>query len=239
MALVLRDQGRLREAEEMLLQAARENPRYLEAHAAMGQIYQAMNQPDRSAAAFQRALAIDPTNTEVMNNLGAALLACGRPAEAVVVLERSAAADPEYWGAQVNLAKGYAMLRRFPESVTAYEKGLALHPEQPDAWIHLAWMRASIDDPRVLDGPAAKRAGEEAVRLTGRQDHKALNALGAALARCGEFEAAAATAEEALLIARQKGDQREAARIEQLRDGYRRGSAPLIGVEAEPSRPSP
>ena len=69
-----------------------------------------------------------------------------------------------------------------------------------------AWILATASDPRARDGARALALAERAVTLTRRQDAVSLDSLGAARAELGEFEAAAATAREALGVARVKGD---------------------------------
>ena len=69
-----------------------------------------------------------------------------------------------------------------------------------------AWILATAIDPRARDGARALAFAEHAVTLTLRQDAASLDSLGAALAELGKFDAAAATAREALAVARLQGN---------------------------------
>jgi Flp pilus assembly protein TadD len=83
---------------------------------------------------------------------------------------------------------------------------LEYRPDDVNLLNRTAWILATATDERARDGARAHALAVRAVTLTFRQDADSLDSLGAALAELGEFETAAATAREALAIARLKGN---------------------------------
>jgi tetratricopeptide (TPR) repeat protein len=77
---------------------------------------------------YERALELNPENTEALGNLGAALAQAGRLSEAIVRLEQAVALDPGYLGGRANL--GGALLQRGEarQAIPHLEKAAALEP---------------------------------------------------------------------------------------------------------------
>jgi len=86
----------------------------------------------------------------------------------------------------------------------------------------LAWILATHPDPNLRNGREAVRLSEEACRLTNNSDVQPLTALAAAYAEAGKFDVAVRTAEQALQVAKSKGQNAMLPAIEMLRDLYRK-----------------
>jgi tetratricopeptide (TPR) repeat protein len=155
---------------------------------------------------LRAAVEEQPSFAEAQANLGVVLSAQGRLDEGADHLRRAIALRPDYEAAHRNLGETFAMQHRLGDAVQEYTKALDYKPEDVALLNRAAWILATASDARVRDGARARALAERAVALTRRQDADSLDALGAALAELGEFEAAAATAREALGIARAKGN---------------------------------
>jgi protein O-mannosyl-transferase len=147
-----------------------------------------------------------PSFVEAEANLGVALSAQGRLDEGAGHLQRAIALRPDYASAHRNLGETYALQHRLGDAVAEYAKALESQPDDVGLLNRAAWILATASDPRARDGARARVFAERAVTLTRKQDPGSLDSLGAALAELGEFETAAATAREALGIAKLKGN---------------------------------
>ena len=87
----------------------------------------------------------------------------------------------------------------------------------------LAWFLATGAQAQERDGPRAVRFAERACELTGYQLTVMVSTLAAAYAEAGRFPEAVATAQKAIALATQAGDQARLARNRQLLELYRAG----------------
>ena len=121
-------------------------------------------------------------------------------------------------------------------AVAAAERLLALQPQSAERRNDLAWMLATAADPTLRDGPRALELARGAVEAAGRQDPDLLDTLAAAQANAGAFDAAQATAAQALDRAREQGRLELVPALEQRalayqgRRAFRRGGAASGGA---------
>ncbi len=94
---------------------------------------------------------------------------------------------------------------------------MQLAPDSPAVLVDLAWLLAASPLESLRDPGLAVRLAERAVKVTGRKDAGALDALGAAQAANDDFDRAADNAEAALAL-----KPANAAAIAARRDAYRR-----------------
>lgn len=78
--------GQLEQAKDPLLEALKIDPKSIDANAAMAYVFQLENDPKNAQTFFEKALAIEPNNTRVLNNYGAFLFEQNRLDEAKKVL---------------------------------------------------------------------------------------------------------------------------------------------------------
>jgi tetratricopeptide (TPR) repeat protein len=152
------------------------------------------------------AVAENPSFVEAEANLGVALSAQGRLDEGAGHLRRAIALRPDYAAAHRNLGETYALQHRLGEAAAHYTRAVEYQPDDLNSLNRAAWILATATDPGDRDGARALALAERAVQLTRRQDVDSLDSLGAALAEVGQFETAAATAREAMTVARRKGN---------------------------------
>ena len=93
---------------------------------------------DEAAAAYRRALEIDPYLVPALVNLANLHYAQDAIPEAQALYERASALDPELFEAHFNLGNIFHDLGRYPEAQRCYEAALALNPTYADAHFYLA-----------------------------------------------------------------------------------------------------
>jgi tetratricopeptide (TPR) repeat protein len=138
-------------------------------------------------------------------NLGSILCAQQRFGEGVPHLERAIALDPELSTAYRNLGEAYGALGRRARAAEYFRKAAEREPRNVFVLNRLGWLLATSPEDGVRNAVRAVEAGEQAVRLTSRQDPVSLDTLAAAYAEAGRFDEAAATAREAIDAAARRG----------------------------------
>ena len=129
------------------------------------------------------------------------------------------------------------MLSQSGESARAvehYREGLRRRPDHPEALNNLAWILATDPDANIRKGGEAVQFAKRACELTRYQRPLLLGTLAAAYAEAGHFDAAVATAREAIARARALGQSGLAEKNQQLLERYQ-AHQPYH----EPARPSP
>lgn len=111
------------------------------------------------------------------------------------------------------------------EAIERLEQRNASHPDDLDRKLMLAELYATHPDDTLRRGPRAKQLAQEVVERTSRAHAGALDVLAAALAECGEFEAASQTANQALELALGAEQTDQARAIRERLDGYAAGRA--------------
>ena len=130
--------------------------------------------------AYERGLAVEPGNVELLNSLGFALFQQGKSKEAVVALEKALAVDPKHWKAHNNMALAAIDIGEFEVAEAHYRESLAIKP-QPAIYNDLGF---------ALERQGLTEEATDAYRKAIRLDPKAASAhynLGASLVRTGEF----------------------------------------------------
>jgi Flp pilus assembly protein TadD len=130
--------------------------------------------------AYERGLAVEPSNVELLNALGFALFQQGKSKEAVVALEKALAVDPKHWKAHNNLALAAIDIGELEVAEAHYRDSLAIKP-QPAIYNDLGVVLERVG----LPGEAAE-AYRKAVKLDPKSASAHYN-LGTSLARSGKL----------------------------------------------------
>lgn len=96
------------------------------AHLVLGRIYEARDDLDRAAAAWQAEIEVDAASFGAHFRLGRLLVRGDRAAEARPLLERAAHLDPASGEARLYLAKAYLDLEQLPQAEAASRRALEL-----------------------------------------------------------------------------------------------------------------
>ena len=158
----------------------------------LGTLLTKTGQVPRARAAYEAALALDPSLAEAHNDLGTLLAQDGDMDGAIARFRQALAATPEYPDALNNL--GYALLLtgHEAEARSLYERALALQPDFPEALNNLGLLLGRSGD---LDG--AERLFRDA--LERRRDFgDAANNLALVLVARGRSDEAVSLLEDLL-----------------------------------------
>ena len=153
---------------------------------------------------YQRGLAVEPDNVELLNSLGFSLFQQGNSKEAVVVLEKALALDPKHWKAHNNIALASIDLGELEVAEAHFRESLAIQP-QPAIFNDLGF---------VLERQGLTEEAAEAYRKAIKLEPGLASAhynLGSSLARSGKL----ADAEKHLRTAL-KADPKSAAAHQEL-----------------------
>ncbi len=152
----------------------------------LGTLLEKTGEPARARAAFERALALDPSMAEAHNDLGTLQAQAGDLEGAIARFRQALAAMPDYPDALNNL--GYALLLtgQAGEARTLYERALALQPDFPEALNNLGLLLG-----RAGDLAAAERYFREALARREVYGEAANNLALVLVARGAEAEALA------------------------------------------------
>lgn len=78
-------------------------------------------------AAFDRAIALNPTHSRAWNHRGNALSGLHRAAEALVAYDRAVAIQPDYHQAWFNRGLLLAEMMAYGNALASYDRAIALH----------------------------------------------------------------------------------------------------------------
>ena len=153
-----------------------------------------------------QALEISPNDPGINNHLGIAFGRLGRIEEAGKRFSEAIRIDPHRPGTYKNLGFVLNEQGRTGEAIEQFRQALRLHPGWPEVANDLAWIHATCADPSYRDGEEAVRLAELATAGTDNSQPAFLDTLAAAYAEAGRFEQAIRTAEQAINLARSKGE---------------------------------
>jgi tetratricopeptide (TPR) repeat protein len=159
-------------------------------HDDAGLLYLEIGRPDEAVTHFQKSLALKGQSAPAHYNLGTALSVGGRLDQAMEQYRQAIQIDPKYANAHNNLGGVLLALGRREEALREYREVVRLQPQSASGLSNLSWVLATGPNPSRRDVAEAVDAAESAVRLTGRQDARALDVLAAAYAATGEFDRA-------------------------------------------------
>ena len=201
LGMALREKGRPDEALAHFREAVRLAPGLAMAHFNLGRALKQQGKLDEAVTHYRRALAIDPRLAAAHNSLGSALGSQGQVREAIREFREALRLQPDNEEAHNNLGLALRMTGERDRALAEFTAALARRPDWPGPMSEIAWILATHPDPAVRDRAKAVRLAERAAELTGRRQPVILDTLAAAYAAAGDFERAAATAQEAASLA--------------------------------------
>jgi tetratricopeptide (TPR) repeat protein len=217
------DGGALNDAIAEFRESLRLNPESAPTHYNLGFALAGAGRRDEAIAQFEDALRLDPEYAQAHNNLGALLQLAGRSDEALAHYRRAVELRPDNVDALANLGQALSARGEVAEAVDRFQAAIAAAPDQALALAGLAWIRATASNPTFLNPEEAVRLAEHADVLTAHRSESVLDALAAAYASAGRFDAAAAVVRTAIDIAVAAGQLPVAAQFRQRLELYQSG----------------
>lgn len=89
---------------------------------------------EEAAKAFDRAIELDPNDTEAWNNRGIVLSILKRNKEAIPSFEKATSIDPRNAEAWYNRGMVFCSMERYEDAVESLEKALEIDPQSAIAW---------------------------------------------------------------------------------------------------------
>jgi tetratricopeptide (TPR) repeat protein len=205
LGVALKQRGRTEEAFRHLQEALRISPGLAEAHLHLGLMLKQQGKLDEAGEEYRRALALDPRLAAAHNGLGSLLGSRGDLPEAMRHFREAVRIDPDYGDAHNNLGLALRMSGERDEALRHFAAALRIRPDWPAPMNEIAWILATHPDERIRDPRRAVRLAQRAADLTARRQPVILDSLAAAYAASGDFDRAAATAQEAMALAASSG----------------------------------
>jgi len=209
------DRGEVDKAVSHFESAARIRSDKRDVHYDLGSAFVQMNladalarkgRSDEAMIHYEEALRLQPDYADAYYNRGNVLFLKGRIDEAIADWEKALQIQPNDADAHTGL--GNALLRKgaLREAIAHYEQALAIAPEDPHSRNNIAWVLATASDASIRNGIRAVGFSQEAVQLSGGREPLFLRTLAAAYAENGRFPEALAVAQQAVLIAKMRGE---------------------------------
>ena len=190
----LRMAGRSKEAVEVLERTARANPRFAQPWLSIAAVFFAQEKSAETAAAYEKALAIEPDHVEAQRGLGDIALVRGDLDDAARRYSRILDVDPHDAAALAKLGVVKARTGRGDEAIALFRKAVDRDPKNADALLYLAGALASTGRPAEAV-PYFERA-----LASGPRAPMALNGLGLTRLALGDRPGAAAAFKESLSL---------------------------------------
>ncbi len=172
-------------ADELLRDPALTVPARVAALVLRSRAHEALRDLARAIVDLDGAVALDPSQARVWNELGLACADAGMNERAQAAFERATRADPGYARAWNNLGNALRGAGRLAEAVAAVERAVAADPRHALAWANLGALRRDSGD-----DASAETALRRALDLDPNQ-RGALTTLGGILRERSELVAAA------------------------------------------------
>ncbi len=158
---------------------------------------------------WKQVLALRPDDAMAHGNLGMALMLAGRREEAAVhvrkarelKLRQALELKPDSAATHCSLGEVLYAQGDARQALAEWREAIQLAPDYAPALRQAAWVLATSPDHTLRNGTQAVEFGQRAVQAADGDDPAVLDALAAAYAEAGRFEAAALTARRALLAA--------------------------------------
>ncbi|MBX3422502.1 MAG: tetratricopeptide repeat protein [Pirellulaceae bacterium] len=235
---------RVQPAIDRLTEYLHREPKDAAARALLATAYKQAGDRGRAEELLREALQLDPEDTFATLQLTDMLVQAGKIEQADKMLRetldkqlrRPISRDSKHWIGELNTQLGDICLARklLPEAVAHYQVALENCPEQFVANNNLAWLLATEPDPQIRNPDEALRLAQKAIELPGAKDKGALGTLAAALAAAGRMQDAVQAAEQALTVAREKGDPAAISQLQQQLQLHQAGQALVESVLSSP-----
>jgi len=205
--------GEFAEAVSLYKQVLRLEPNYMLAIKAMAGIAEGAGNLDEAAVFYAHATEVDPGNPDLWMDLGWVRFRQGRHEEALQALERARRIAPQ--AVQISLALGdvQSAAGRLDEAQASYMRGLQADPRAAPGYYGLGLLELRRGDPAKAVELFKRALALAPDKLAWHED------LARALARAGQYDAAAAELRQYLASGQVPAEKRDA--LQQQIEEYR------------------
>lgn len=228
-----RDAERDRDSGEIArqLQLALELKPGVEDLTEIGHLYARSEKFDEAAAAYEKALALAPADTQLLEWLMLANLHLDRPERMRELLERQLELQPDDALSHIRLASVAKRLGDEKTAIRHKREVIRLGSGEPALRNDVAWTLATSGDEQIRDPAEAIRLAEALVNEAQTRDPNEIDTLAAAYAAAGRFDDAVRTASQAASLAAERGQIQLAETIRSRVEIYR-SQRPYVESEA-------
>jgi len=175
-------QGRLNEAEVLLVRSSRIDPSYVAVRMNLAFLYMLRNDPEKTISELKAVVKLQPNNIEANYKLGCLLLARDQVDESIAILEKAKSEIPASVVFLPLLGDAYLKKGNAGKAEENYLQALAAQKDNPDAVLGLAKVSQNRGDARAALGYLAR-----ARELTGNSP-ELLYKVGVAALALGAFD---------------------------------------------------
>jgi spermidine synthase len=227
----------------ILRQAIAADPNSEQSHRTLAEVYLNQGKSDEAIKLLEDWLRQQPDRADARMALFNIYRTLKMPSEAATVFQPVVEQQPENAFFHMSLGQVLLELRRYPEAAREFRQALVHDPALADAVQNRGWINAyvkllaSSPDDSLRDGQEALRWARKIARGADYDQWSLVDALAAALAETGQFDAALAEMQKVHERAIASGDE-QAAKIARQRLALYQSGKPLR-EEAEPAAFTP
>ena len=192
----------------------------------LGHTYAVLGYRPEAIEHFQRALQLDPANTDIYIGFGYDLNQLGLPDEAARVWQQAEKRNPQNAKLQEFLGSYYQQRGDLDEAITHFRNAIRIDVQQTAVAANsLAVILITHPDPSNRNGPEAVQLAlsvHESLQAQGQPSPQVLTTLADAYALCGQWELASQTFGEAIRLAQSMGQVEFSQQLQGRLEQYRR-----------------
>jgi protein O-mannosyl-transferase len=167
-------------------------------YVSLAKLYMDAGRLTEAAAAFDKALALDPGDSRTYTKYGHLMYHVGKYDRAIEFYCQAIKLNPSNVDAFTMIGRAEMIRGNYAAALAASREALKIRPDKAMFRTQVAWLLATIPDDQLRDGAEALRLVKDLPQVPRYPDMKWLLAYAAALAEVGQFDEAAAAQLQAL-----------------------------------------
>jgi eukaryotic-like serine/threonine-protein kinase len=136
----------IEQASAMLERAVQLDDRLPAPYVSLGRLHSSLAKHDLALQEFQKALAINPRDSEAIKGMAGAYERMGRIQDAEDSYKHAIALKPDYWDGYNSLGFFYYNQKRYPDAINQFERVIQLTPDNAAAHSNLGGQFQNVGD---------------------------------------------------------------------------------------------